>query len=71
MHVARAHVHFCLYVPLAPVQEVLRGQKLQGVLTSNEVQEILRARSWEEQYPLFTTINRIINGLLEPTWVLR
>lgn len=34
---------------------LLRGQKLQGVLTSNEVQEIVRARGWEAEYPLFTT----------------
>ena len=27
--------------------ELLRGQKLQGVLTSNEVQEVLRVRGWE------------------------
>ena len=27
--------------------ELLRGQKLQGVLTSNEVQEVLRVRDWE------------------------
>ena len=28
-------------------EELLRGQKLQGVLTSNEVQEVLRVREWE------------------------
>ncbi|EFJ50801.1 hypothetical protein VOLCADRAFT_57957 [Volvox carteri f. nagariensis] len=50
--------------------ELLRGQKLQGVLTSNEVQEILRARCWESNYPLFTTINRIINGHLPPKFVV-
>ncbi|GFR51762.1 hypothetical protein Agub_g14217 [Astrephomene gubernaculifera] len=49
---------------------LLRGQKLQGVLTSNEVQEILRVRRWEQQYPLFTTINRIINGFLPPKFVV-
>ena len=32
------------------------------MLTSNEVQEILRAKGWEQQYPMFTTLNRIING---------
>ena len=37
--------------------KLLAGQKLQGVLTSNEVQGILRMRGWESQYPLFTTIN--------------
>ena len=89
--------------------DLLRGQKLQGVLTSNEVQvcpcdlpcpghsplhpppccppvsltsgalargaalaacctqEILRARGWEETYPLFTTVNRIIAGHCPPS----
>jgi glycerol-3-phosphate dehydrogenase (NAD+) len=42
--------------------EVLKGQKLQGTLTSNEVQEILRARNWETEYPLFTTVNRWAAG---------
>ncbi|KXZ53840.1 hypothetical protein GPECTOR_6g758 [Gonium pectorale] len=50
--------------------ELLKGQKLQGVLTSNEVQEILRKRHWEQDYPLFTTINRIINGYLTPKFVV-
>ncbi len=27
-------------------QELLNGQKLQGVLTSNEVQEIITIRQW-------------------------
>ncbi len=27
--------------------ELLNGQKLQGVLTSNEVQEVLRVHDWE------------------------
>ncbi|KAG2492528.1 hypothetical protein HYH03_009193 [Edaphochlamys debaryana] len=49
--------------------ELLKGQKLQGVLTSNEVQEILKVRKWEQDYPLFTTINRIINGQLSPTYI--
>lgn len=47
--------------------ELLKGQKLQGVLTSDEVQEILRARGWERQYPLFTTVNRIVNGVFPPS----
>ncbi|GLI64296.1 hypothetical protein VaNZ11_007519 [Volvox africanus] len=50
--------------------ELLKGQKLQGVLTSNEVQEILKARRWESNFPLFTTINRIINGHLPPKYVV-
>jgi hypothetical protein len=43
----------------------------QGVLTSDEVQEILKAKKWEQHYPLMTTINRIINGKLAPGWLLR
>ncbi|GIL83780.1 hypothetical protein Vretimale_10573 [Volvox reticuliferus] len=50
--------------------ELLKGQKLQGVLTSNEVQEILKTRRWENNFPLFTTINRIINGYLPPKYVV-
>lgn len=50
---------------------MLNGQKLQGVLTSDEVQEILKMKRWEAHYPLFTTINRIVNGYLPPSWILR
>lgn len=42
---------------------------LQGVLTSNEVQEILKVRGWQGAYPLFTTISHIINGTLPPTYI--
>nr|QKY14970.1 glycerol-3-phosphate dehydrogenase (NAD+) (GPDA) [Polytomella parva] len=51
--------------------ELLKGQKLQGVLTSSEVQEIIHANEWEEDYPLFTTVNRIITGRLHPEMVTR
>eukprot|EP00775_Hariotina_reticulata_P002377 gene2377-2682_t len=47
--------------------ELLHGQKLQGVLTSNEVQEILKMHGWEKDYPLFTTVSRIINGYCPPS----
>ena len=40
------------------------------MLTSNEVQQILRTRGWESKYPLFTTINRIVNGHLPPHLVV-
>ena len=50
---------------------MLNGQKLQGVITSDEVQEILRIRGWERDFPLFTTINRVANKQLDPTWILR
>lgn len=42
-------------LPSCPPQaSLLHGQKLQGVLTSQEVQEILRRKGWELEYPLFT-----------------
>eukprot|EP01026_Neomeris_dumetosa_P006167 TRINITY_DN1194_c0_g1_i4.p1 TRINITY_DN1194_c0_g1~~TRINITY_DN1194_c0_g1_i4.p1 ORF type:complete len:652 (+),score=126.25 TRINITY_DN1194_c0_g1_i4:73-2028(+) len=47
-------------------EEMLKGQKLQGILTSNEVQETLKHKGWELDFPLFTTVNRIINGQLPP-----
>jgi glycerol-3-phosphate dehydrogenase (NAD+) len=50
---------------------MLNGQKLQGVLTSDEVQEILHTRGWELDFPLFTTINRIIHGEVPPDMILR
>lgn len=50
--------------------ELLNGQKLQGVLTSNEVQEVLRVRGWEADYPFFTTVNRVLNGQLPPSAVV-
>ena len=58
--------------PLAPLLQVslLHGQKLQGVLTSDEVQIILQRRGWELEYPLFTTVNRIVRGQLPPASIL-
>lgn len=44
-------------------RDVLKGQKLQGVLTSNEVQDVLEKRGWEKEYPLFTAVNAITRGL--------
>jgi len=52
-------------------EELLKGQKLQGALTSEEVQSILRKNNWERQYPLFTTINLIVNGKLPPNAILK
>ncbi|KAG2490538.1 hypothetical protein HYH03_010932 [Edaphochlamys debaryana] len=49
--------------------EILKGQKLQGTLTSDEVQGIIKLRAWETRFPLFTTINRIINGHLPPVFI--
>lgn len=51
--------------------ELLGGQKLQGVLTSHEVQAVLRRRGVEGNFPLFTTINRICTGELQPEAIVR
>ena len=51
--------------------EMLGGQKLQGVLTSDEVQDVLRDRGWEQQYPLFTATNRIVSGMADVRRVLQ
>eukprot|EP00457_Paulinella_chromatophora_P007157 gb/GEZN01007178.1/.p1 GENE.gb/GEZN01007178.1/~~gb/GEZN01007178.1/.p1 ORF type:complete len:363 (+),score=63.17 gb/GEZN01007178.1/:139-1227(+) len=48
-------------------EELLNGQKLQGVLTSNEVQEVLHKKKIEGKFPLFRTINQIVNGKRPPS----
>lgn len=50
---------------------MLGGQKLQGVLTSDEVQEVLRDRGWERDYPLFTATSRIVSGAADVRRVLQ
>ena len=52
-------------------EELLKGQKLQGALTSDEVQVILKSRGWQRDYPLFTTINLIINDKVPPSAILK
>jgi glycerol-3-phosphate dehydrogenase (NAD+) len=51
--------------------ELLNGQKLQGVLTSFEVQEVLEKQGIVDQFPLFTTINRICKQELMPEDIVR
>jgi len=41
------------------------------VLTSDEVQELLVSKGWEDDFPLFTTINRIANGKIPPSAIVR
>lgn len=41
-------------------KEMLNGQKLQGTLTADEVHQFLVARNMEHEFPLFTTVYRII-----------
>ncbi|EFJ07277.1 hypothetical protein SELMODRAFT_451466 [Selaginella moellendorffii] len=50
--------------------ELLQGQKLQGVSTAREVYEVLRARKWEESFPLFSTVHLIATGALAPSAIL-
>ncbi|CAB9524155.1 3-phosphate dehydrogenase [Seminavis robusta] len=51
--------------------DLLNGQKLQGVLTSEEVQSVLSSKGWQNQYPLFSTVNAIVRGRLEPKDISR
>jgi len=51
--------------------ELLGGQKLQGVLTSHEVQAVLQSRGIERKFPLFSTINRICSGKIPPEAIVR
>ena len=50
--------------------ELLKGQKLQGVLTAKEVYEVLTARGWVEMFPLFTTVYKISSDLLPPSAIV-
>jgi len=51
--------------------DLLNGQKLQGVLTSDEVQSVLVARGWIQQYPLFAVVNDIVNRRGTPDAILK
>lgn len=51
--------------------ELLGGQKLQGVLTSHEVQAVLKRYNLEKKLPLYTTINRICTGAIPPEEIVR
>jgi glycerol-3-phosphate dehydrogenase (NAD+) len=52
-------------------RDLMKGQKLQGVLTSMEVQTVLERNGWEKQYPLFTAVNAIVQGLFGPNDIVR
>ncbi|KAH8841422.1 hypothetical protein MCOR27_000887 [Pyricularia oryzae] len=50
-------------VSVAEIEEKeLNGQKLQGTSTAKEVNSLLKARGREGDYPLFTTVNEILEG---------
>ena len=42
--------------------ELLHGQKLQGVLTAAEVYQVLEMRALTQEFPLFTTVHRLAIG---------
>uniref|UniRef100_A0A1L8EGZ8 Glycerol-3-phosphate dehydrogenase [NAD(+)] n=1 Tax=Haematobia irritans TaxID=7368 RepID=A0A1L8EGZ8_HAEIR len=46
--------------------ELLNGQKLQGPLTAEEVNYMLKNKNLEEKFPLFTAIHKICSGSLKP-----
>jgi len=47
--------------------EMLNGQKLQGPITAEEVNFMLKNKNMEEKFPLFTAIHRICIGELKPS----
>jgi len=47
-------------------QEMLNGQKLQGPETAAEVNYMLKAKSLEDEFPLFTTVHKICTQELQP-----
>ncbi|CAI8612272.1 unnamed protein product [Vicia faba] len=47
-------------------EQMLKGQKLQGVLTAKEVHEVLVTRGWEDMFPLFKAVYEISSGFLPP-----
>nr|CAD7205128.1 unnamed protein product [Timema douglasi] len=47
-------------------KELLNGQKLQGPITALEVNHMLKNKSMDDKFPLFTAIHRICVGELKP-----
>ncbi|XP_055679065.1 glycerol-3-phosphate dehydrogenase [NAD(+)], cytoplasmic isoform X1 [Lutzomyia longipalpis] len=50
--------------------EMLNGQKLQGPITAEEVNFMLKNKGMEDKFPLFTAIHRICTGALKPKDVI-
>uniref|UniRef100_Q6T312 Glycerol-3-phosphate dehydrogenase [NAD(+)] n=1 Tax=Ctenolepisma longicaudatum TaxID=27554 RepID=Q6T312_9INSE len=46
--------------------EMLNGQKLQGPITAEEVNHMLKAKGMEDRFPLFTAIHKICTGEIQP-----
>ncbi|KAF2156869.1 NAD-dependent glycerol-3-phosphate dehydrogenase [Myriangium duriaei CBS 260.36] len=60
-----------------PINEIeaeeLNGQKLQGTSTAYEVNEFLRSKRMENEFPLFTSVYKILEGKNQPQdipWLL-
>ncbi|XP_058736717.1 glycerol-3-phosphate dehydrogenase [NAD(+)]-like isoform X2 [Vicia villosa] len=51
-------------------EQMLKGQKLQGVLTAKEVHEVLTTRGWVDMFPLFKAVYEISSGFLPPTAIV-
>ncbi|KAL8139865.1 hypothetical protein V2J09_005886 [Rumex salicifolius] len=51
--------------------EMLQGQKLQGVSTANEVYEVLRNNGWLDSFPLFKTVHEICAGHIPPIAIVQ
>ncbi|KAI9291746.1 NAD-dependent glycerol-3-phosphate dehydrogenase [Neoconidiobolus thromboides FSU 785] len=51
-------------------KELLNGQKLQGTITSKEVNQFLSARNQEDEFPLFTKVYRICYKGLPPSEIV-
>uniref|UniRef100_A0A7R9EET0 Glycerol-3-phosphate dehydrogenase [NAD(+)] n=1 Tax=Timema monikensis TaxID=170555 RepID=A0A7R9EET0_9NEOP len=51
-------------------KELLNGQKLQGPITALEVNHMLKNKSMDDKFPLFTAIHRICVGELKPNQLI-
>ncbi|KAL8283302.1 hypothetical protein RQP46_005712 [Phenoliferia psychrophenolica] len=51
-------------------REMLQGQKLQGVVTAQELHIFLKARGKTDEYPLFTAVYRIALADLDPAEII-
>ncbi|CAB4478096.1 NAD-dependent glycerol-3-phosphate dehydrogenase [Rhizophagus irregularis] len=47
-------------------KELLNGQKLQGTLTAKEIYSVLQRKGLEKEFPLFTTVYKIVSEGLDP-----
>uniref|UniRef100_A0A182IJN4 Glycerol-3-phosphate dehydrogenase [NAD(+)] n=1 Tax=Anopheles atroparvus TaxID=41427 RepID=A0A182IJN4_ANOAO len=50
--------------------EMLNGQKLQGPITAEEVNFMLKNKGMEDKFPLFTAIHKICTGQVKPAGFL-